>query len=579
MNRKLHRWIGFTAAILFLYVAVTGVILQVQQLFGAEEQHKEAMAQITSPVNLGQALQPSDALERARRTLFQRFGSRPINSIDWQIKGPSQFFTFHLGGTEPLRVQVQAAQARITNVESDKEDFFVRLHSGEIIGDSGKFLGLGWGLGLIFMVVTGFVVYLQLWRSRQNKERTRGRGLGRWFWSLAGVLMVAGGRATPARADTPQGFSYNPDAGVIYQSGDFRATAWGYAERVIDPDGPDYFRRVRQGLELDLPRLSDSVRPALVYEVDLTDTNVFGDFGRKAGRINSHDFENLFFALQNPDDPGKFRVLIGENTHILSREDNLSSGNLPTINRSLVLEEHGSVRSFGTQFGVEFQKALSDKVTVQLAALDNRGSFNTDRPRYRIGNSLSSKVIFTPISTANRKLTIGAALDRTANIGDQQFTLATAIGVRPLGSIAASGDKLTVEGDVAYTFKMFARPVTVEAEVVGSRFSKSNSDVVGGYGMVQFSLFDTSRTGDLDLFLRYDAVFAGQESVDGRARQTALRTGVNYNLPHTNKLMNLHLEYAHNSISGPSAIVSEHHAPDEFRMMLRASLQRYARHF
>ena len=96
--------------------------------------------------------------------------------------------------------------------------------------------------------------------------------------------------------------------------------------------------------------------------------------------------------------------------------------------------------------------------------------------------------------------------------------------------------------------------------------------------MVQYSLFDTPRTGDLDLFVRYDAVSVGQEAIKGRAYQAALRTGVNYNLPHTNKLMNLHFEYAHNSISGPSAFVSERHAPDEFRMMLRASLQRYTRH-
>lgn len=61
--------------------------------------------------------------------------------------------------------------------------------------------------------------------------------------------------------------------------------------------------------------------------------------------------ENLFVALQNPKDPGQFRLLAGENTHILSREDYLSSGILPT-NRSLILEEHGSVNCFGTKVGV-----------------------------------------------------------------------------------------------------------------------------------------------------------------------------------------------------------------------------------
>ena len=142
-------------------------------------------------------------MERARTALLLRFGNRPVDSVDWQIKGADPFFTFHLGGTEPLRVEVNAANGRITNVESDEEDFFVRLHSGEILGDGGKFLGLAWGLGLVFMVVTGFVIYLQIYRARQRKERTRGKGIGRWFWSIAGALLIFGGRATSAEAALP----------------------------------------------------------------------------------------------------------------------------------------------------------------------------------------------------------------------------------------------------------------------------------------------------------------------------------------------------------------------------------------
>ena len=577
-NRKLHRWLGFAAAILFLYVAVTGVILQVQQLFGAEEQNKEAMAQLTSQVSLSQPLQPSSALDRARMTILQRFGARPVDSIDWQIKGPAQFFTFHLGGSKPLRVQVDAAQARITDVEPDEEDFFIRLHSGEIIGDGGKVLGLGWGLGLVFMVVTGFIVYLQLYRARQTKERTRGKGWGRWFWSIAGALLIFGIRATPARADTPQGFSFNSDAGIIYQSDDLRATAWGYAEGVIDPDGPDYFRRVRQGMEVDLPRLGPHLRFAGVYEIDLTDTNAFGINPGPSGSLNSHDFENLFLALQDADDPGKFRVLIGENTHILSREDNLSSGNLPTISRSLILEEHGSVNNFGTQWGVQFSKALSSKLTLQLAAMDNRGSLNTPHPRYSIGNDMAGKLIWTPLSRDKRKLNIGAAFDRTGNIRDRSFNLITAIGAKPLGGVPATGTKTTGEADIAYTFPLGGHPTTLEAEGIYSRFSGSASDVGGGYVQAQFSLFDDPHAGDLDLFVRYDLVSLGLAGVEGRARQAAVRAGVNYNLPYTNKLVNLHVEYAHNSISGPASIVTDRRPGDEFRVELRANLQRYLRH-
>ena len=375
-----------------------------------------------------------------------------------------------------------------------------------------------------------------------------------------------------------QGFAFNPDAGLVYQSGDFRVTAWGFAERAIDPDGPDYFRRVRQGMEIDLPRLSDKLRPAIVYEVDLTNTNFFGDFGGKGGNLGRRNFENLFVALQDPDDPGKLRLLIGENTHILSREDNLSSGNLPTVNRALILEEHGSVGSFGSQFGVEFQKALSDKLTVQLAALDNRGTLNSPDPRYSIGNSLSSKIIFTPVNGDGRKLTIGAALDHTRNIRDRVFTLATAIGGKALGGVEATGNKISGEADIAYTFPLLGHATTVEAEAIYSRFSGSHSDVGGGYTLVQFSLFDAPHTGDLDLFARYDVVSLGIDSIAGRATQQAMRAGVNYNLPYMNKLANLHLEYAHNSVSGPVAIVTDRNPGDEVRLVLRVSLQRYTRH-
>lgn len=386
--------------------------------------------------------------------------------------------------------------------------------------------------------------------------------------------------ATPAlaqsapSADAAPVLSYNPDAGVIVQSGDFRITAWGYAERLIDPDGKDGWRRVRQGAEFDLPRLSPHLRPAVVYEVDLTNSDFFrnGPFRR--------NFENLFVSLQDTDDPAKFRLLFGHNTHILSRDDNLSSGNLPTINRSLVLEEHGSVNAFGAQMGFQVQRALSPVATVQFSVGDNRGSLNAGEVRSSIGRSVAGKLLLTPINDAEhgRKLTLGFASDYTGNITNRTFTLGTAIGQAPLGGVAATGDKLTFEGDAAYTFLIAGHPATIEAELIRSRFSGSSSDVFGGYAMAQFSLFDARTAGDLDVFFRYDFVSLGQDSIAGRAQQRAIRTGFNYNLPYTGKLVSLHVEYAHNSVSGPAAIVTNANPSDEVRIGLRISIQRYNRH-
>lgn len=391
------------------------------------------------------------------------------------------------------------------------------------------------------------------------------------------------GDATPqpeAPAPSRQGLYFKPDAGIVYQSGDLRLTAWGFAERLIDPDGPDYFRRLRQGAEIDLPRISDRLRIAGVYEIDLTDTNAFGINPGPAGKLNSHDFENLFIALQDADDPAKFRLLLGHNTSILSRDDNLSSGNLPTINRSLILEEHGSTNTFGAQLGVQVQRMLSPTVTLLASIGDNRGGLNASQVNFSFGRAVAAKIVLTPISDdkGGRKLTAGFAFDRTTGIRDRNFTLATAIALAPIGGVSATGTKTSGEADIAYAFPVAGHATTIEAEGIYSRFSESRSDVYGGYVMGQVSLFDAPKTGDLDLFARYDLVSLGTDQIAGRATQRAVRTGFNYNLPYTNKLASLHFEYGRSTAAGPPAIVTGRRSANEFRIGFRVSLQQYIRH-
>lgn len=382
------------------------------------------------------------------------------------------------------------------------------------------------------------------------------------------------------RVQAQWGLYYKPDAGIVYQSGDFRLTTWGFAEGLIDPSGPNYFRRLRQGSEIDLPRISDHLRVAGVYEIDLTDTNAFGINPGPTGTLNSHDFENLFMALQDADDPTKFRVLFGHNTSILSRDDNLSSGNLPTINRSLILEAHGSTNTFGAQLGVQVQKMLSPKVTFLGSIGDNRGGLNAQQVKFSFGRAVAAKIVLTPISDdqGGRKLTAGFAVDRTTGISDRSFVLATAIAFAPVASVAANGTKTTGETDVAYTFPIGGHPATIEAEGIYSRFSQSRSDVYGGYVMGQITLFDAPRTGDLDLFARFDMVSLGADQIARRATQHGIRTGFNYNLPYARKLASLHFEYGHSTIAGPAEIVTAPRGVDEVRIGFRVSLQQYIRH-
>ncbi len=401
------------------------------------------------------------------------------------------------------------------------------------------------------------------------------------------ALTGAADRA-PAGADTTRPpsrtWSYNPDAGAVYHRGDLTWTLWGFAERYWGPRSSaipaDVWRRVRQGMEVDLPRFDGlgaggGVRPVLFYEADVTDNNFF-----RAGR-EAQVFENLYVAVQDASDPGRGRVLFGENTHVLSREDNLSSGNLPTINRSLVLEEHGSVNSFGTQWGVQAQRALTPRLALAVSAQDNRGSLNTIHPRYVVGNSVAAKLTAVALTDTvrARRVTVAAGADYTRNIRDRTFTLASAVGAETLGGAVATGDKLTFESDVAYTGHVAGRPFTLEAEGLASDFSHSRTDVVGGYAQVQVSVFDRSHRGDLDPFVRYDVVWLGREVAAGAARQQALRAGVNYNLPRAGKFASVHVEYALNRITGATRYVpGGARTLSEVRVGLRANAARYVRH-
>ncbi len=398
------------------------------------------------------------------------------------------------------------------------------------------------------------------------------------------------GREVPAASTTPPnapaqptmqpGFSLS-DNGGNYHVGDFTWTFWGYGERIFNPGSgsKDFWRRVRQGSEIDLPRVTGGLRPAIVYEIDLADSAFLRNgLGSRRG-LGRRNFENLFVALQDAEDATRLRGLVGENTHILSREDNLSSGNLTTVNRSLVLEEHNGAGIFGSQFGIEYGMALLPQWSIGVAALDNRGSLNTDRPQFTVGKSFSAKLSGTPVDDAEhgRKLTFGFGVDHTRGIQDRTFPLLTATLQNPIGGVQVSGNKATIEADVAYTFPaLFSKPATMEAEGIYSRFG-GRTDVGGAYAMLSHQVFSAERYGELDLFGRYDFVSVSTAAVGAAAFQQATRLGVNYNLPYAQRRVNFHTEYAHNRATGPAELVQSR-SSDELILELRFSLQPYIRH-
>ena len=86
----------------------------------------------------------------------------------------------------------------------------------------------------------------------------------------------------------------------------------------------------------------------------------------------------------------------------------------------------------------------------------------------------------------------------------------------------------------------------------------------------------TSDTGDLWLFIRPELaqVFSG---TGASAAVTAVRAGLDWNLPMTAQRANLLIEGAGNFVGGDSTLVRLHDPVWELRLMLRLSLTRHNR--
>src|SRR5262249_57364243 len=98
-------------------------------------------------------------------------------TIDYKPAPPT--VTVYLGkptGGEDRKLVFDARTGDFLREEKyEDKPFWVRLHSGEILGDGGLVLGMAWGLALLVLLVTGTVIYLAMRKPGQ-------KGLRRLFW-------------------------------------------------------------------------------------------------------------------------------------------------------------------------------------------------------------------------------------------------------------------------------------------------------------------------------------------------------------------------------------------------------------
>ena len=180
--RQWHRWLGLPAALFLLFAATTGFLVAVTEFFGEAETKREALRDVVSIYTAGAptTLPTADsAIARALRVVKDRAGDAPVDRVTLELKGPEptvSVFTGRPAGGEDRKFVVDAQTGRLLQEEAyaDKP-FLYRLHSGEAFGDGGLVLAMGWALALVWLTISGLVIY---WRMRRRGVT----GLQRVFW-------------------------------------------------------------------------------------------------------------------------------------------------------------------------------------------------------------------------------------------------------------------------------------------------------------------------------------------------------------------------------------------------------------
>lgn len=179
MFRQLHRWTSLPLILFLMLVLVTGVYLQVEEvagLAGEASDERPAASTAAAPLTPEQiAAQLDDAIAKARAAEPDFAPKR----IELTIEPGSQTTRLAVQPRGGPFVEVDHASGQVKaemNPSMPLHVIFIRLHTGAMLGPFGIVIVFLSSLVLLFLAVSGGVLYWQMWRNRA------GRGRGALFW-------------------------------------------------------------------------------------------------------------------------------------------------------------------------------------------------------------------------------------------------------------------------------------------------------------------------------------------------------------------------------------------------------------
>lgn len=181
--RQWHRWIGAPAALFLAFASITGVLVAGTEFFGADEALREANRKLISPVRTTTPPAEWSAIAaKAFADAATRAPDAPVDKVTIEFKGVAPVVTIYTGkpaGGEDRKLRYSATTGAYLATEDYRDKPLLhRIHSGEFFGDGGLVVSMVWGLALLALTVSGFLLY---WRLFQIDRPDR-VGLRRFFF-------------------------------------------------------------------------------------------------------------------------------------------------------------------------------------------------------------------------------------------------------------------------------------------------------------------------------------------------------------------------------------------------------------
>lgn len=166
--RVFHRWLGLTLALLLVISAVTGVLLALKK----EVDIIQPPTQKGISKDLAEWKSLAEISALAEKALYEAYPAQNDNSIDRMDARPSKGIVKVLFEEGNWEVQVDAKTGEVKSIEKRYSDWIESLHDGSIISDGFKLISMNFlGIGLLFLIVTGFWLWYGPRRIRLRKRK------------------------------------------------------------------------------------------------------------------------------------------------------------------------------------------------------------------------------------------------------------------------------------------------------------------------------------------------------------------------------------------------------------------------